>query len=134
MLAYLRKNTSVRIVLTEKVIRLYRNGEDELDLAKLDIDIHFVKENRVHSRRVRASEKFLHKIRVAVAENHSDNLSEETIKGMQEKAEEGMWPSVAPIGYINIELESGKRGIVPDPERAGLSGTALNYMQLEITQ
>jgi len=119
MLAYLRKNTSVRIVLTEKVDRLYRNGEDELDLAKLDIDIHFVKENRVHSRRVRASEKFLHKIRVAVAENHSDNLSEETIKGMQEKAEEGMWPSVAPIGYINIELESGKRGIVPDPERTG---------------
>jgi DNA invertase Pin-like site-specific DNA recombinase len=120
MLQYLRKHTAIRCVLVEKVDRLYRNGEDELALAKLDPEIHFVKENRVHSRRSRSSEKFLHKIRVAVAENYSDNLSEETRKGMREKAEQGIWPSQAPIGYINMTLGSGKRGISTDPERASL--------------
>jgi DNA invertase Pin-like site-specific DNA recombinase len=120
MLKYLRKHPEARIVLVEKVDRLCRNSEDEVTLAKLGPEIHFVKENRVHSKRSRSSEKFVHKIRVAVAENYSDNLSEETIKGMTEKARQGIWPSYAPIGYINAELPSGKRGIVPDPERASL--------------
>ena len=32
-----------------------------------------------------------------------DNLSEETRKGMSEKAEQGIWPSYAPLGYRNSE-------------------------------
>jgi site-specific DNA recombinase len=120
MLKYLRKHPEVRCVLAEKVDRLYRNSEDEVKLAKLDPEIHFVKENTVHSRHSRASEKFVHRIRVAVSENYSDNLSEETIKGMTEKARQGIWPSAAPIGYLNVQLPSAKRGIIPDPERASL--------------
>jgi hypothetical protein len=44
-----------------------------------------------------------------MAKNYVDNLSEETRKGMLEKAEQGLWPSFAPLGYVNAE-----RTILPD--------------------
>ena len=37
-----------------------------------------------------------------MAKNYIDNLSEETKKGMLEKAEQGLYPSAAPLGYRNI--------------------------------
>lgn len=49
-----------------------------------------------------------------MAKNYIDNLSEETRKGMIEKAEQGIYPSCAPLGYINVEC-NGKRIIQPDP-------------------
>jgi len=36
-----------------------------------------------------------------MAKNFIDNLGEEVKKGMREKAEQGHWPSMAPIGYTN---------------------------------
>jgi hypothetical protein len=53
-----------------------------------------------------------------MAKNYIDNLSEETRKSMLEKAEEGIWPSFAPLGYRNIEGPNGKRVIAPDPQMA----------------
>jgi hypothetical protein len=50
-----------------------------------------------------------------MAKNYIDNLSEETRKGMLEKAEQGLWPTVAPIGYLNIEGPNGKKIITIDP-------------------
>ena len=44
--------------------------------------------------------------------------SEETRKGMTEKAEQGIWPSYAPFGYRNVLGENGKKTIEPDPELA----------------
>ena len=49
-----------------------------------------------------------------MAKNYIVNLSEETKKGMIEKAEQGIYPSFAPMGYINVEC-NGKRFIQPDP-------------------
>jgi site-specific DNA recombinase len=83
-------------------------------LDELDLEIHFVKENVVLSKESRSSEKFMHGIKVLMAKNYIDNLSEETKKGMIEKAEQGIYPSFAPLGYINVECE-GKRLIQPDP-------------------
>ena len=50
----------------------------------------------------------------------SANLSEETRKGMQEKAEQGYWPSVAPLGYRNVMRADGKKIIEPDEIAAPL--------------
>ena len=36
-----------------------------------------------------------------MAKNYIDNLSEEVKKGLREKAEQGHWPSVAHVGYVN---------------------------------
>jgi DNA invertase Pin-like site-specific DNA recombinase len=44
------------------------------------------------------------------------NLSEETQKGMLEKARSGIYPSCAPVGYRNVDGPHGKRILVPDGE------------------
>lgn len=116
MLAYIRSHPSVRHILVEKTDRLYRNLKDWVTMDGLDVEIHFVKENVVLSKDSRSSEKFMHGIKVLMAKNYIDNLSEETRKGMLEKAEQGIWPSFAPVGYSNVLGANGKRIIAIDPE------------------
>ena len=101
MLTFLRSNASCRTILVEKTDRLYRNIRDWITDDDLDLAVHFVKENTVVSKASRSSEKFMHGIKVLMAKNYVDNLSEEVKKGLREKAEQGHWPSVAPIGYVN---------------------------------
>ena len=72
------KRSSVRVLLVEKTDRLYRNLKDYVTVDELDLEIHFVKENVVVSQDSRSSEKFMHGIKVLMAKNFIDNLSEET--------------------------------------------------------
>jgi Recombinase len=51
---------------------------------------------------------------VLMAKNYIDNLSEEARKGMQEKAEQGIWPTKTPLGYRNITGPDGKKIIAVD--------------------
>src|SRR6201984_3414894 len=120
MVAYLRVRPSVRVLLVEKTDRLYRNLKDWVTVDELDVEIHFPKEGVVLSRDSRSSEKFMHGIKVLMAKNYIDNLSEEARKGMREKAEQGIWPTVAPLGYRNVMGRDGKRVIEPDPESAAI--------------
>ena len=106
-----------RAILVEKTDRLYRNIKDWVQIDELGVDIHFVKENVVVGPQSRSADKFLHGIKVLMAKNYVDNLGEEVRKGMLEKARQGHWPSVAPIGYVNSPVT---RRIEPDPERAPL--------------
>ena len=121
MIKLLQKETNnkspshCRTLLVEKTDRLYRNLKDWVTLDELDLEIHFVKENVILSRESRSSEKFMHGIKVLMAKNYIDNLSEETKKGMIEKAEQGIYPSFAPLGYVNVEC-NGKRFIQLDPD------------------
>ena len=70
------KRSSVRVLLVEKTDRLYRNLKDYVTVDELDLEIHFVKENVVVSQDSRSSEKFMHGIKVLMAKNFIDNLSE----------------------------------------------------------
>jgi site-specific DNA recombinase len=71
-----------------KTDRFYRNLKDRVTLDDLDVEIHLVKEGMVLSRGPRSPEKFMHGIKVLMAETYIDNLSEEARKSMQEKAEQ----------------------------------------------
>ena len=114
----LRARPDTRIVLVEKTDRLYRNLKDWVTLDELDVEVHLVKEGVVLSCESRSSEKFMHGIKVLMAKNYIDNLSEETRKGMTEKAQQGLWPSYAPIGYRNVVGANGRKMIEPDPAMA----------------
>jgi DNA invertase Pin-like site-specific DNA recombinase len=81
MVAYLRTHPSVRVMLVEKTDRLYRNLKDWVTVDELDVEMHFPKEGVVLSRESRSSEKFMHGIKVLMAKNYIDNLSEEARKG-----------------------------------------------------
>ncbi len=115
MVAYLKAHPSVRVMLVEKTDRLYRNLKDWVTVDDLEVEIHFPKEGVVLSRESRSSEKFMHGIKVLMAKNYIDNLSEEARKGMQEKAEQGIWPTKTPLGYRNIIGPDGKKIIATDP-------------------
>ena len=127
MLAYLAENPDVINVLVEKTDRLYRNFKDysSVDFESLGLHIHLVKEGEVLHRESRSHQKFIHGIKVLMAKNYSDNLSEEVRKGHTQKAEDGEWPSCAPIGYRN-RLED--HTIVPDVQTAPLICLAFELM------
>src|ERR1700719_4363793 len=127
MVAYLKAHPVVRVMLVEKTDRLYRNLKDWVTVDELEVEIHFPKEGVVLSRESRSSEKFMHGIKVLRAKNYIDNLSEEARKGMQEKAEQGIWPTVAPLGYRNLTGPNGKKIIEPDPEAAPLIGRLFEW-------
>ena len=75
MLSYLQEHEDERIILVEKVDRLYRNL---LDYAIVDtikgLEIHFVKENEILSDNSRSSIKFINGIRVLMAKQYVENL------------------------------------------------------------
>jgi site-specific DNA recombinase len=118
MVRFLRRRDDIHIVLVEKTDRLYRNLKDWVTMDELEIEIHIVKEGVVLSRDSKSSEKFVHGIKVLMAKNYIDNLSEEARKGQQEKAEQGIWPTKAPLGYLNITGANGKKIIELDPDSA----------------
>lgn len=109
-----------RIVLVEKNDRLYRNVDDAaaLNYKRMDLEIHFVKENQILDKSLHSSQKFMQFMKLGMAINYIDNLSEETQKGIRAKAEQGLWPTVAPLGYLNTTDDRGRKIIVPDEIRA----------------
>ena len=115
MVAHLRGNSGCRVLLVEKTDRLYRNFKDYVVIDELEVEAHFVKENVVLTKDARSSDKFMHGIKVLMAKNYIDNLSEEVRKGVRTKAAQGLWPSFSPLGYVNVSSVDGKKIIVPDP-------------------
>jgi hypothetical protein len=51
----------------------------------------------------------LGRILASIAEFYSANLSQEIRKGLDQKAAQGGWPTVAPCGYRNLRRDSGGR-------------------------
>ncbi len=117
MVSYLEKHPDCKAILVEKTDRLYRNIRDWVTLDEFEIHMHFVKEGTVLSQDSKSTEKFMHGIRVLMAKNYCDNLSEEVKKGLSEKAAQGKWPHRAPVGYVN---DKATHTIIPDPKKSAL--------------
>ena len=117
MITFLEENPEVKTVLCEKTDRLYRNFKDYVTVDDLNLTLVFVKEGSILNKHSRSHEKFIHGIKVLMAKNYIDNLSEETQKGLREKAEEGWYPGTAPLGYRHNKAE---KTIEIDPDRASL--------------
>ena len=119
MLLYLNTHKDVTILLVEKTDRIYRNFKDYVLLEAYDnLEIHLVKESMVMSKNSSSNAKLMHGFKLLLAKQYIDNLSEEVIKGQNEKAAEGIYPSKAPVGYRNVDDGHGKRIIVVDPKQA----------------
>jgi site-specific DNA recombinase len=115
MVRFLGRDKGCRTVLAEKTDRLYRNFRDSVTLEDLEVEIHFPKEGSVVGRNAKSQANLIHGIHLVLARNYSQNLREEVMKGMQQKAEQGIYPGRPPFGYRN---NKGERTIELDPEKA----------------
>lgn len=117
MVKFLAQKKSPVILLVEKTDRLYRNFKDYVAVDDLintrGIEVHLIKEGEILSKEAKSHTKLIHGIKVVLAKNYIDNLSEEVKKGMFQKVKEGGWPWRPPYGY----LKEAKQ-LKPHPEQA----------------
>jgi site-specific DNA recombinase len=109
MLARLAEDQSIDRLVVHKLDRLARNLEDHAAvraaLRKAGVQLVSVTESLEES----ASGKLVEGILASIAEFYSANLSQEIRKGIDQKAAQGGWPTIAPIGYRNVRREGGGR-------------------------
>jgi site-specific DNA recombinase len=120
MIKYLNKNEKVNTVLVEKTDRLYRNFKDYVTIDDLGVTVFLVKENEEIGKDASSHQKFMHGIKVLMAKNYIDNLSEEVKKGNGQKASSGIYPGGSPPFGYKTERRDGKSIIIIDEDNKGL--------------
>ena len=114
MVELLGKDRTIRGVLVYKVDRLSRNMSDYAYLVEeLGVQIISVTEQFPGT----AVGRFGLDVQAAASRLYSAQLSERVRDAMRQKAEQGIYPSLAPLGYLN---DSETRTIFPDSSRAGI--------------
>jgi site-specific DNA recombinase len=98
--------------------RLSRNAGDLGSVVDL-MDEKKLMEIRTYGQQFRNSpnEKFLLMILCSQAKLENDNKSINVKRGLRAKVEMGLWPGVAPTGYLNEKRMDRKGHIVIDPDR-----------------
>lgn len=91
-----------------------------------NVGITLVKENETIGKEATSHQKFIHGIKVLMAKNYVDNLSEEVKKGLRQKAEQGVYPcSTPPLGY-KLDKVDGKSVPIVDELNKDLVITMFN--------
>lgn len=105
MLEYAKKHEEVKHIIFDVTDRMTRNDMDKIKIYTLiklyDKTIHFSRSNKTINKYSGSEDEFMLDIEVAVAKKMSNDISRKTKMGMQEKAEQGLYPSNAPLGYKN---------------------------------
>ena len=112
------KDGKYNAILTWHPDRLSRNAGDLGRLIDL-MDSHHLLEIKTYNQTFTNSpnEKFLLMILGSEAKLENDNRGINVRRGLRTLVEKGLWPGVAPLGYINVG-EKGNRGAVRiDPAR-----------------
>jgi DNA invertase Pin-like site-specific DNA recombinase len=99
--------------------RLSRNAGDLGALVDL-LDQKKLVEIRTYSQKFtnNPNEKFLLMILGSQAKLENDNKSINVKRGLKTRVESGLWPSVAPTGYLNHPDRTMKCHVIPDPTRS----------------
>ncbi len=108
MLEYAKKHEEVKHIIFDVTDRMTRNDMDKIKIYTLiklyDKTIHFSRSNKTINKYSGSEDEFMLDIEVAVAKKMSNDISRKTRMGMQEKAEQGLYPSNAPLGYLNNKI------------------------------
>lgn len=99
--------------------RLSRNAGDLGSIVDL-MDQHKLVEVKTYGQRFSntPSEKFLLMILCSQAKLDNDNKSVNVKRGLRTRIEMGLWPSVAPTGYLNHPDRTKKCHVILDPARS----------------
>ena len=105
MVEHAKRHPEISNIIFDVTDRMTRNDFDKAKIYTLvkdfDKTIHFSRTNKVYNRDSGPDDVFMLDIEVAVAKKMSNDISRKTSMGMLEKAEQGLYPSVAPLGYKN---------------------------------
>ncbi len=108
-------------ILTWAPDRLSRNGGDLGVLVDL-MDQKSLVEIRTYTQKFtnNPNEKFLLMILGSQAKLENDNKSLNVKRGLKARAEMGLWPGIAPTGYLNDNRSDHKCEILVDPIRSSV--------------
>ena len=108
-------------ILTWAPDRLSRNGGDLGAIVDL-MDSKKLVEIRTYTQKFTNSpnEKFLLMILGSQAKLENDNKSINVVRGLKTRAEMGLWPCVAPTGYLNNRDPDHKCEVIVDPVRGSV--------------
>lgn len=106
-------------ILTWAPDRISRNAGDLGRIVDL-MDAGILQEIRTYGQSFRnnPNEKFLLMILGSQAKLENDNRGINVKRGLRSRVEMGLWPGIAPVGYLNQKLMDKKCQIIVDPERA----------------
>src|SRR3989338_8702525 len=110
--------------------RISRNSIDTGKIIYL-FDIEKLVEVRTPSQVFRntPNDKFLLNLFCSQAKLENDNKGEDVKRGLRAKAEKGIYPAPAPVGYMNEKYaEKGSKRILPDPDRFDLCRKMVDEM------
>ncbi len=129
MMAYVKKQ-DIKIIVCEKADRFTRNLRDLMGIyywfeEDEERQLHLVKDSLILHKNSKSQEKLNMDLKVVIAKNMVDNLSEEVKKGQKEKIERGWTPGSPPLGYKAVEFE-GKIIHVKDDKYADVVTRMLN--------
>jgi DNA invertase Pin-like site-specific DNA recombinase len=106
-------------ILTWNPDRLSRNAGDLGSLVDL-MDQKLLCEIKTYGQKFanNPNEKFLLMILCSQAKLENDNKSLNVKRGLRTRVEMGLWPGVAPTGYLNQKRTDRKGQVLLDPKRA----------------
>ncbi len=121
---YLKRQSKLTALVVDTVDRLQRTFDEFpllLELVKKEkVALHFFKEGLVIDKNFKSSDLAMWQIQIMAA-NMFVNATRDNVKRSEEKMlKEGLLPGPAPIGYLNIKDENGKKTIIIDPDRGPL--------------
>jgi site-specific DNA recombinase len=129
LIEYAKRHDEIKHIIFDVTDRMTRNDFDKLKIYTLIKEygktVHLARSNKVFDKNSGSEEEFMLDIEVAVAKKQSNDISRKTKMGMLEKAEQGLYPSVAPVGYQNNRLT---HLIEVDEERAPFIRNAFTLM------
>lgn len=116
MLSELKRRRSCGLII-HKIDRSARNLRDWSAIGELSdagIDVYFATESLDFNSR---GGRLTADIQAVIAADYIRNLREETIKGLQGRLKQGLYPFRAPVGYLD---QGGGKPKTPDPRTAPL--------------
>ncbi|MBF0569215.1 MAG: recombinase family protein [Candidatus Omnitrophica bacterium] len=113
VIEFAKSHPKIKHIIFDITDRMTRNDIDKIKINDLIHNhgkiIHFARSNKIYDQSSSPDEIFMLDIEVAVAKKMSNDISRKVKMGMQEKAEQNLYPSIAPLAYMNIKDTKGKR-------------------------
>lgn len=111
------------VVVFDKIDRFTRDASSEVVRILKDkvkdgnLEMHFPSDGLIYTKNSPACDKTRLGMGMVFGEYYSAAISDNVKRKIEQKLHDGEFPGKAPIGYINVDLPAGKKGIIPDPSR-----------------